>query len=320
MEKRARICVAGAKTMIGAAILRELRREGFSNITSDPENEPDFTDANQVDVFFERAAPEYVFVAAGRSGGIQANLKYPADFIRDNLLASCHIIHSAYRHRVTKLLYLASSCIYPRACPQPMKVTSILTGPLEPTNEAYAEAKIAGIKMCQAYRQQFGINFISAIAANNFGPGDDFDPEDSHVIGALIRKMHEARESGTESVEIWGTGGPRREFMFVDDLADACVYVMRRYDGPEPINLGSGCALSIREVAALIREVVGYTGELSFDPRKPDGMPVKLLDSSRLREMGWKPKTPMRSGLAATYQWFLESGQGKRTNELRAVL
>lgn len=320
MERHASIYVAGAKTMIGAALLRGLRQEGFLNIVGGPENEPDLNDANRVDVFFDRTAPEYVFMAAGKSGGIQANQKYPADLIRDNLLVACHIIHSAYRHSVKKLLYLASSCTYPRDCPQPMKVALILTGPLEPTNEAYAVAKIAGMKMCRAYRQQFGVNFISAIAGNAFGPGDDFDPEDSHVIGALIRKMHKAKELGSGSVEIWGTGAPRRDFIFVEDLADACIYAMRRYDGPEPINLSSGWDLSIREAAVLIKEVVGYTGELHFDESKPDGMPVKLLDSSRLREMGWKPKTLMRSGLAATYQWFLENGQDSGTGELRAVL
>lgn len=304
------IYVAGAKTLIGAAILRGLKREGFSNIVCGAENEPELTNADQLDAFFDRAAPEYVFVAAGKSGGILANQKYPAELTLDNLLTACHIIDSAYRHKVKKLLYLASSCSYPKHCPQPMHPASLLTGLLEQTNEAYALAKIAGIKLCQAYRQQYGVNFVSGIPSNTFGPGDDFHPEDSHVIAALIRNMHEAKELGTKSVEIWGTGTPRREFVFVDDLADACIYVMRRYDGPEPINLGSGFDLSVRELAVLIKEVVGYPGELRFDESKPDGMPLKSLDSSKLRQMGWWPKTDFLSALSVTYAWFLKLQQG----------
>jgi GDP-L-fucose synthase len=310
MDKNARIYVAGQKTLIGSAIVRELKQRGFTNIVCEPEEEPALDDAMQVHSFFRCKAPEYVFVAAGKSGGIEANQKYPADLIHDNLLVSCHITQSAYRCEVKKLLYLASSCSYPRHCSQPMHPASLLTGVLEPTNEAYAVAKIAGIKLCQAYRQQYGVNFISAIPGNAFGPGDDFHPEDSHVIAALIRKMHEAKIAGAKSVEVWGTGSARREFIFVDDVADACIFVMRHYDGLEPINLGGGSDLSIRELAFLVKEVAGYSGEVRFDASKPDGMPLKMLDSSRLSEMGWRPKTDFLTGLSATYGWFVRSQKG----------
>lgn len=306
MGKNDRIYVAGGRTLIGAAILRELERQGYSNIVGRPGEEPDLTDAALVEDFFARTTPDYVFLAAGKSGGIAANQKYPAELMLDNLLVECHVIHSAYRYGVKKLLYLASSCSYPKQCPQPMRVESLLTGPPEPTNEAYAVAKIAGIKLCQAYRQQYGANFIVGIPANTFGPGDDFSTEDSHVIPALIRKMHEAKERCLESVDIWGTGTPRREFIFADDLADACIFVMRKYDNAQPINLGGGSDLSIKELATLIKEVVGYPGELRFDTSKPDGTPLKALDSSKLKEMGWRSKTPFRSALSATYDWFLQ--------------
>lgn len=320
MEKHARIYVAGAETTIGAALLRELERQGYGNLVNTPGEDPDLADAAQVDAFFARTLPEYVFLAAGKSGGIRANQNYPAELIHENLLVACHVIHSAYRHGVKKLFYLASSCSYPKHCPQPMRVESLLTGPFELTNEAYAVAKIAGIKLCQAYHQQYGVNFITGIPADAFGPGDDFSLEDSHVIPAFIRKMHEGKTHGAESVEIWGTGAPRREFIFVDDLADACLFVMREYDGPNPINLGGGSNLSIRELAELIQEVVSYPGELVFDPSKPDGMPAKLLDSSQLREMGWEPRTPIRSALAVTYRWFLQREQAKGTSNVRTVL
>ena len=313
MEKYAKIYVAGGQTLIGAAILRELERQGYMNIGGGPGEAPDLTDAAQVDAFFARTTPDYVFLAAGKSGGIGANQKYPAELMLDNLLVECHVIHNAYRHGVKKLLYLASSCSYPKHCPQPMRVESLMTGPLEPTNEAYAVAKIAGIKLCQAYSQQYGVNFICGIPANAFGPGDDFSLEDSHVIAALIRKMHEAKVLGVESVEIWGTGAPRREFIFSDDLADACIFVMREYSNSKPINLGSGWDLSIRELAELIKEVVGYLGELRFDTSKPDGMPAKLLDSSQLKEMGWQPRTPLRAALLATFEWFLNTKGESRT-------
>ena len=309
MEKHAKIYVAGGQMLIGAAILRELERQGYMNIVARPGEEPELTNAVQVDAFFARTAPSYVFLAAGKSGGIRANQKYPAELMLDNLLVECHVIHSAYHYGVKKLLYLASSCSYPKHCPQPMRVESLLTGPLEPTNEAYAVAKIAGIKLCQAYRQQYGVNFIVGIPANAFGPGDDFSPEDSHVIPALIRKVHEAKELGLESVSIWGTGAPRREFIFADDLADACIFVMREYNNSKPINIGDESDMSIRELAELIKEVVDYSGELRFDTSKPDGMPLKILDSSQLRELGWRPKTSFRSALSATYDWFLQRQQ-----------
>jgi len=307
MDKDAKIYVVGGQTLIGAAILRRLEQQGYPHVVGRPEDEPEWTDAAQVDTFFAKTTPEYVFLAAGKSGGIWANQKYPAELMLDNLLVECHVIHSAYRHGVKKLLYLASSCSYPKHCPQPMRVESLMTGPLEPTNEAYAVAKIAGIKLCQAYRQQYGVNFISAIPANAFGPGDNFNLEDAHVIPALIRKMYEAKVLGTASIEIWGTGAPRREFIFADDLADACLFVMREYNDPQPINLGSGSEFSVRDLAMLIKEVVGYPGTLRFDTRKPDGMPLKGLDSSRLRELGWRPKTPFADALSATFEWFLRA-------------
>lgn len=309
MEKSAKIYVAGAETLIGATILQELERRDYMNTVGGAGEEPDLTNAAEVDAFFAEVAPEYVFIAAGRSGGIQANQKYPADLMRDNLLVESHVIHSAYRYGTKKLLYLASSCSYPKNCAQPMRVESLMTGVLEPTNEAYAVAKIAGMVMCQAYRQQYRANFISGIPADVFGPGDDFSLQDSHVIPALIHKMHDAKILGAESVEIWGTGTPRRDFIFAPDLADACIFVMREYDSSRPINISGGTELSIRELALSIKEVVGYTGELYFDTSKPDGTPLKALDSKELTTMGWKPRTPFWSALSVTYDWFLQTEQ-----------
>lgn len=306
MERGAAIYVAGGHSFVGAAILRELERQRYSRIVGGAgRREPDLTDAAQVEEFFARSAPEYVFMVAGKSGGILANQRYPAELMLDNLLATCHVVHSSYRHGATKLLCLASSCSYPKHCPQPMRVGSLWTGPLEPTNQAYATAKLAGIGLCQAYRQQYGVNCIVAIPANVFGPGDDFSAEDSHVIPAMIRKMHEAKRLGSESIELWGTGTARREFLFVDDLADACLFLMDRYDGAEPINVGGGVGISIVELAALIKEVVGYRGSIAFDLSKPDGMPVKVLDSTRLGELGWRSKVPLREALQVTYDYFL---------------
>ncbi len=311
MDKDARIYIAGGQTLIGGAILEELETRGFRNVFGHAGEEPDLTDAAQVEKFFEWTLPEYVFVAAGRSGGIRANQKYPADLMLDNLLVECHVIHQAFRHRVSKLLYLASSCSYPRNCPQPMEEDFLLTGLLEPTNEAYAVAKIAGIKLCQAYRQQYGVDFICGIPANAFGPGDDFSDEDSHVIAALIRRMDRARDEGVPFVEIWGTGSPRREFIYAPDLADACLTVMETYNDEAPINLSSGTDLSIAELASLIKEVIGFQGEIRFDPGKPDGMPRKTLDARKLKELHWRPRTPFRSALEETYRAFLGSnGRG----------
>lgn len=303
MEKGSKVYVAGGETLIGAALLRQLETQGYTHLVGQGE-EPELTEGAAVGEFFERTRPEYVLVAGGKSGGIHANQECPAELMLDNLLGECYVIEHAYRSGVKKLVYLASSCSYPRHCPQPMQPQALLTGPLEPTNEAYAVAKIAGIKLCEAYRRQYGVNFVSAIPANAFGPGDDFRPEDSHVIAALIRRMHEAKEFGQDSVVIWGTGNPRREFIYADDLADACIFVIDRYDDTEPINLGGGLDLSIRELALMIREIVGYGGQLHFDSSKPDGMPCKILDSGKLLAMGWRPRTPFRAALTATYEWF----------------
>ncbi len=307
MQTNDRIYVAGGDTLIGAAILRQLQRQGFTHLLGGSSGEPDLNLAVAVDDFFDQAAPEYVFIAAGKSGGIEANRKYPADLMLDNLRVECHLIDSAYRHDVKKLLYLASSCCYPKHCQQPMRVESLLSGPLEPTNEAYGLAKIAGLKLCQAYRQQYGANFVVGIPANTFGSGDDFSTEDSHVIAALIGRLHAAKITGAPTVEIWGTGTPRREFIFVDDLAEACITVMQVYAGLDPINLGSGLDLSIAELAELIREVVGYVGELRYDPSRPDGMPLKALDSSQLTSLGWRPATTFRSALTMIYAEFLQT-------------
>jgi len=301
VDKKAKILVAGTGSLIGSAIVRQLGHQGYCNLLTE---ELDFTDAKVVNHYFSETEPDYVFVAAGNSGGIGANQKFPADLIRDNLLTACHIIHSAYVYKAKKLLYLASSCCYPKFCPQPMRVESLLTGPLEPSNDAYATAKIAAIQFCQAYRRQHGANFISAIPANAFGPGDDFSLEDSHVIAALIRKVHEAKRQRLPFIEVWGTGSPRREFIYADDLGDACIFTMLNYDKSEPINLGTGYDFSIRQLAELIRELGGYTGEIRFDSTKPDGMPAKLLDSSPVRELGWKPRTDFGTALRETYQSF----------------
>jgi len=306
VEKESKVFVAGAGTLVGSAILRKLKAEGFLGVLNQESGPADLCDPIQVDALFSRTAPEYVFLAAGKSGGIIANTNYPAEFIRDNLQINVNVIHSAYVHKVIKLLYVASSCCYPRICQQPMREEYLLTGPFEPTNEAYSIAKIAGIKLCQSYRQQYGVNFISVIPPNLFGLGDDFHSKDSHVVAALIRKIHEAKELSNESVEIWGTGNPRREFVYVDDLADACIFLMRKYDSGEPINAGGGSDLSIRELAERVKKVVGFSGELVFNSNQPDGMPIKLLDSSRLLGMGWKPKTSFSSALSATYDWYLK--------------
>ena len=307
LEREERIYIAGSGTLIGKAIWRGLENRGYTNLVGGPGKEPDLNDPSQVNRFFARSKPDYVVFAAGRSRGIRANQLYPADLMRENLLVQSHVIDCAYRNGVKKLLYLASSCCYPRHCPQPMKEGSLLSAPLEPSNEAYALAKIAGIKLCQAYRQQYGVDFISAIPGDVFGPGDDFSLEDSHVVPALIRKMHEGKEMGTDTVEIWGSGNPRRDVVFVDDLADACIFVMCQYAEAQPINIGSGADLTIREIAMVIKSVVGYQGELRFDTSRPDGMPKKLLDSRRLLAMGWRPKTSFISAVKITYQWFLQN-------------
>ena len=312
MNSQDTIFVAGDDTLIGSAIVRQLRRQGYTHIVGTEADAPDLTHAGAVEVFFARVRPAWVFVAAGKSGGIGANQKYPADLMLHNLQVISHVLASAHRHGAAKLLYLASSCIYPKQCPQPMSVASLMTGPMEATSESYAMAKMAGIKLCQAYRLQHGVQFISGIPSDVFGPGSKFSAEDSHVVPALMLKMHEARKSGAASVEVWGTGQPRREFIYADDVADACIFVMNGYDDAEPINLGGGADLSIREAAETIRRVVGYTGELRFDTSKPDGALLKRLDSSRLLAMGWHPAVPFEKGLQATYQSLLERESSRK--------
>jgi GDP-L-fucose synthase len=304
VKQTARIYVAGGDTLVGAALHQRLRETGYENLVGWGETGPDLTSSREVDEFFVAARPEFVFLVGGRSGGIRANQEYPAELMRDNLLVATHVLHAAYRHGASKVLYLASSCSYPRLAAQPMAVESLMTGPLEPTNEAYALAKLAGLKLAQAYRQQYGVRFITGIPANVFGPHDDFSPEDSHVIPGLIRRLHEAKQAGDPVVRIWGSGRARREFLYSLDLADACIFVMQRYDGAEPINLGGGVELSIKEVAEAIAEVVGYVGRLAFDTSRPDGMPRKVLDSGPLRRLGWSPSTAFLPALTATYSWF----------------
>lgn len=320
MENSAKVYVADNDGLVGSAILSELEREGFQGALL-RDHGPCLTDSEEVDDFFARHRPTHVFLVGGITGGIRGNQLYPAILMRDNLLVNCHVIESAHRHGVQKLLYLASSCIYPKFAAQPMKVEYLTSGKLEPTNEPYALAKLAGLFLCQAYRKQFGSRFVTAIPANVFGPGDHFDLEDSHVIAALIRRMHEAKCGGAPAIEIWGSGRPRREFIFSQDVARACLFLMDAYDGDEPINIGVGCDWSIQEIAEMIRDIVGFTGELIFDGSKPDGMPAKLLESDRLAQMGWQARTSIRVGLAITYDWFLQYGnEVERDRDARAVL
>ncbi len=303
--------------MVGAALVRRLEREGYRNLVLRTRQELDLRDAHAVEGFFSEERPEYVFLAAAKVGGIWANATYPADFIRDNLQIQVNVIDAAYRHGVKKLLFFGSSCIYPKHAPQPLKEEYLLTGPLEPTNEAYAVAKIAGLKMVQAYRRQYGFCGICLMPTNLYGPGDNFDPQTSHVLPALIRRFHEAKVKGMSEVVVWGTGTPRREFLHVDDLADAAVFLMRHYDDERPINVGVGEDLSIRELAELVAEVVGYRGRIVFDPSKPDGTPRKLLDVSRLQGLGWRPRIQLRDGLRDTYEWFMHA---ERRGQARGCL
>lgn len=305
METKNKIYVAGGNEFIGSAIVNILKRDEYDNIVS-PGIEPDLHDRASVDGFFAENKPEYVFLTAGKSAGIIGNTKMPAGLMIDNLLIACNVIDSAYRHGVKKLFYLASSCCYPKHCSQPMKESDLLTGILEPTSEPYAVAKIAGLKLTQSYKKQYGADFICGISANIFGPDDDFSIEDSHVIGALIRKIHDAKSRDLKEVVIWGTGKPRREFIYVDDLASACIFIMRKYSDIEPINLGYGEDISIHELALLIKRVIDFKGKIILEPSKPDGMPVKLLDSCKLKKMDWKPAWPFEKALAETYKGFLE--------------
>jgi GDP-L-fucose synthase len=306
MEKTDRIFVAGHRGMVGSAILRKLHREGFENVITRTSTELDLRNQLAVNDLFKNEKPAYVFLAAAKVGGIIANNTYRANFLYDNLVIESNIIHASYQNGVKKLLFLGSSCIYPRLAPQPMKEEYLLTGPLEPTNEPYAIAKIAGIKLCEAYRDQYGCNFFSVMPTNLYGEGDNYHPENSHVIPGLIRKFHEAKINKLPFVEIWGTGAPLREFMYVDDVADACLFLMEKYNERLFINVGSGEETSIKELAFLIKEVTGYSGELKFDKSKPDGSPRKLMDNSRLNSLGWKSTVRLREGLIKTYSLFCQ--------------
>jgi GDP-L-fucose synthase len=309
MNKDSRIFVAGHRGLAGSAICRRLRGGGFANLVLRDRTSLDLCDRRAVDGFFAAEKPEYVFVAAAKVGGILANRTYPVEFLRDNLSIEINLIDSAHRHGVKKLEFLGSSCIYPKLAPQPIKEEYLLTGALEPTNEWYAIAKIAGIKLAQAYRQQYGFHAISLMPTNLYGPGDNFDLNSSHVLPALIRKAHEARMRNSPEMIVWGSGTPLREFLHVDDLADAAVFLMLNYDDGEIINVGVGEDLSIREIAEMICRVVGYQGRLVFDPSKPDGAPRKVLDVSRLKALGWTPRIALEEGIRATYEWFLENAK-----------
>ena len=304
MERADRIFVAGHQGLVGSAIVRRLQRDGYTNLVVRPRKELDLESQDAVNAFFDEERPDYVFLAAAKVGGIMANSTYPADFIRNNIAIQMNVIEAAHRTGVRKLLFLGSSCIYPKHAEQPIREESLLQGALEPTNEAYAVAKIAGIKMCQSYNKQFGTNFVSVMPTNLYGPNDNFELMGSHVLPALMRKFHEAKESGSSEVVVWGSGRVHREFLHVDDMADACLLVMQRYDGSEILNIGCGQDVTIAEVAQLMKETVGYEGAIVFDTSKPDGTPRKLLDVSRLFALGWRPSIDLRPGLAETYAWF----------------
>jgi GDP-L-fucose synthase len=301
-----RIWVAGHRGMVGSALVRRLAREDCEVLVAG-RDELDLRDQAAVAGWVRDRRPQGVFVAAAKVGGIVANRDFPADFIYDNLMIEANVIHASHRCGVEKLLFLGSSCIYPKHAPQPMRESDLLTGPLEPTNEWYAIAKIAGVKLCQAYRRQYGDDFISAMPTNLYGPGDNFDLASSHVLPALMRKAHEAAESGGSAVEVWGTGAPRREFLHVDDLADACVFLMKHYSADEHVNVGSGQEISIRELTELIARVVGFRGGFAFDPSRPDGTPRKLLDTAKLDALGWSARIGLEEGIAQTYRWYCEN-------------
>ncbi|QNA45019.1 GDP-L-fucose synthase [Lacibacter sediminis] len=302
MEKKDKIFVAGHRGMVGSAIVRKLQQEGFDNLVVRTSAELDLRNQESVDVFFKEYKPDYVFMAAAKVGGIVANNTYRAEFLYDNLMIQNNVIHSSYKHSVSKLLFLGSSCIYPKFAEQPIKEEYLLTGTLEQTNEPYAIAKIAGLKLCEAYRSQYGSNFISAMPTNLYGPNDNYDLQNSHVLPALLRKMIVAKRTQQPAVEIWGSGTPRREFLHVDDLADACFFLMQEYDGTEWMNIGVGEDVSIKELAELIKDIVGYEGELQFNTSKPDGTPRKLLDVSKLQNRGWKAKIGLREGIQHVYE------------------
>lgn len=307
MELTDKIYVAGHRGLVGSALVKALQDAGFQNLLLRSKQDLNLRDQSEVESFFLRERPQHVYLAAALVGGIHANNTYPADFIYDNLLIQCNVINAAYRHGAEKLLFLGSSCIYPRLCPQPMKEEYLLTGPLEPTNEPYAVAKIAGIKMCQAYNRQHGTRFISVMPTNLFGPNDNYHPLNSHVLPALIRRFHEAKVEGRPEVTVWGTGAPRREFLYSEDMADACLHLMNSYDGSEIVNIGCGQDRTISELTELVAVTVGYKGRIVWDHTKPDGMPRKLLDITRLHSLGWDRYTPLESGLAMAYRDYLEN-------------
>jgi GDP-L-fucose synthase len=305
LDKSEKIFVAGHRGMVGSALVRRLESEGFSNLMVRDKSKLDLKDESAVEKFFADEKPTVVVLAAGKVGGIKANNDYPVEFLLENLRIQNNVIRSAYENSARKLLFLGSSCIYPKHAPQPIPETALLTGPLEPTNEAYAIAKIAGIKLCQAYAREHNANFISVMPTNLYGPNDNFDLETSHVLAALLRKAHEAKTRKDRELIVWGSGKPRREFLHVDDIASACLLLLEQYDSPEIINVGCGEDISIRELAGLICDVVGFEGELTWDANKPDGTPRKLLDVTKVRALGWKPSIPLRDGVGRTYEWFL---------------
>ena len=307
MNKDSKIYVAGHRGLVGSAIARNLKGKGYTNIIGKTHNELDLMDQQSVRSFFETEKPEYVFQAAAKVGGIGANSSYPADFIYENMEMQNNIIKAAHDFKVTKLLFLGSSCIYPKNCPQPIKEEYLLSGYLEPTNEGYAIAKIAGLKMCQFFKKQYGDNFISCMPTNLYGPNDNYDLNNSHVMPALIRKFHEAKVSNSPFVEVWGSGRPLREFLYVDDMADACVYLMENYDGEEHVNVGTGKEVTIGELAEMVKEVVGFKGELKFNSEKPDGTMRKLLDVGKLEGTGWKYRVELEDGVRMSYEWFKEN-------------
>jgi GDP-L-fucose synthase len=306
IARDARIYVAGHRGLVGSAIWRELQRRGFTRLIGRSHAELDLLEAAAVREFYARERPEFVVIAAAKVGGILANDSYPAEFLYQNLQIQNHLIHGAWQAGVRKLLFLGSSCIYPRLAPQPLKEEYLLTGPLEPTNEWYAVAKIAGIKLCQAYRRQYGCDFISAMPTNMYGPNDNYDPQNSHVLPALIRKFHEAKQANAPTVTCWGTGSPLREFLYADDLARACLFLLENYSEEQFINVGSGAEISVRELAETVKRVIGYAGDIVWDATKPDGMPRKLMDSSRLFALGWRPQVNLETGIRLAYDDFLK--------------
>jgi GDP-L-fucose synthase len=312
LTQATRIYVAGHRGLVGSAVVRALQQQGYGNLVLRSHHQLDLTNQAAVREFFDAERPEAVIMAAARVGGIHANNSQPALFIRDNLLIQDNVIDASHRSGVGKFVFLGSSCIYPKLSPQPIKEEYLLTGPLEPTNEWYAIAKIAGVKMCQAYRREFGFNAISLMPTNLYGPGDNFDLQNSHVLPALIRRFHEAKVRGDESVTVWGTGTPRREFLHVDDLADAVLYLLHTYDGEPIVNIGWGQDVTIRELAEIVMSAIGYSGRLHFDSSKPDGTPRKLLDVTRLSDLGWKPRIPLENGIERTYAWFKEHSADAR--------